>query len=92
MKLKKALNILEFFKSIMFFDLIISAVAFIVIGIESSLFVFISIGFLLSILIFEIRYKNNYLFYHNNGVSKLELIAYSYLITFLIALFPLIIL
>lgn len=92
MNLKKGLNILEFFKSIVFIDLIISIIAFIVIGIESSLFVFISIGFLFSILFFEIQYKNNYLFYHNNGISKLELIAYSYLITVLIALFPLMIL
>lgn len=86
------INILEFFKSIVFIDLIISTIALIVFGIETALFIFESVGFLFSILIFEVKHKNNYLFYYNNGISKLELIAYSYLIIVLITLLPSIIL
>ncbi len=57
MTLKKILNIFEFYKSIVFIDLIVSTVASIPFGVETGLVVFMSMGFLLSIFIFEIRNK-----------------------------------
>ncbi|OXB09594.1 hypothetical protein B0A81_05545 [Flavobacterium plurextorum] len=65
----------------------ICAVAVLLAGFDSFFVVFLSFGFLVSIGFKEIYRKNDYLFYLNNGVSKLELLFFSYLLTFCSSVF-----
>lgn len=76
MHIKKAINIFEFFKSTLTINLAVSIVSTILVGINSFLMIFLSFGFLISLLIKEVNYKNDYLFYANNGISKIQLWIY----------------
>jgi hypothetical protein len=75
---RKLQNLLEFYKSIAFFNFLCSLLIAILINAESGFYYFIGVGFLLSLGIFEIRNKKNYLFYSNNGLSKVNLILFSF--------------
>lgn len=57
----------------------ISVLAWIFGGFETFKYVLIIFGFCISILIKEVNAKNEYLFYYNNGVSKLQLFVYGFL-------------
>jgi hypothetical protein len=83
MTLRKLRNLLEFYKRIAFFNFLCSLLIAFLIDIESAFYYFIGIGFLLSIAIFELRNKQNYLFYSNNGISKALLIIQSFIFNFL---------
>mgnify|MGYP000865452420 CR=1 FL=1 len=85
---KKILNLFEFFKSTLLINLSVCLVSLFFGTIDTFFFVFASYGFVITILYKEIYKKNDYLFYYNNGVSKLQLIGFSYFFTiFLSVLF-----
>jgi hypothetical protein len=44
---------------------------------------FLSFGFILSLVLKEVRNENYYLFYFNNGISKKQLWMYSWVFSFL---------
>jgi len=48
-------------------------------GFETFKLVFVVFGYFISVLIKEVNAENEYLFYCNNGISKLQLIIYGYL-------------
>ncbi|MBB1194707.1 hypothetical protein DNC80_13635 [Flavobacterium sp. SOK18b] len=51
-------------------------------GFETFKYVLLFFGFFISLLIKEVNAKNEYLFYYNNGISKIQLIVYGFLINF----------
>ncbi|TRX02258.1 hypothetical protein [Flavobacterium gawalongense] len=57
----------------------ISALSWVFGGFETFKYVLIVFGFFISILIKEVNSKNEYLFYYNNGISKLKLLTFSFL-------------
>jgi hypothetical protein len=64
----------------------ISALAWIFGGFETFKYVLIIFGFFISILIKEVNAKNEYLFYYNNGISKMQLFVYGFLMNFIFSL------
>ncbi|PWA04266.1 hypothetical protein DB895_11645 [Flavobacterium psychrotolerans] len=46
-------------------------------GVETFLIVFLTFGFITSLVAKEIYQKNEYLFYLNNGISKMQLLLIS---------------
>ena len=50
-------------------------------GFDYFFITFLGFGYLASIGFKELYSKNDYLFYANNGVSKLQLLIFSYLLT-----------
>jgi hypothetical protein len=45
-----------------------------------------SFGFVISLAIKELNHRNYYLFYFNNGISKIRLVIITYLISIIFAL------
>lgn len=76
--MQKVLNIFEFFKSILAYNLAISFVVLVFSGLIAFNYTFLTIGFLVSLGVKEINSKNEYLFYFNNQISKFELWFYSW--------------
>ncbi|WKL42637.1 MULTISPECIES: hypothetical protein [unclassified Flavobacterium] len=64
----------------------ISVLAWVFGGFETFKYVLIIFGFFISILIKEVNAKNEYLFYYNNGISKLHLFIYGFLMNFVFSL------
>jgi hypothetical protein len=64
----------------------ISVLAWVFGGFETFKYVFIIFGFFISILIKEVNAKNEYLFYYNNGISKLNLFIYGFLMNFVFSM------
>lgn len=86
---RNILNIFEFFKSAFVINFVISVGAILLGGIDLFVIVFLSFGFILSIVIKEVNYKNYYLFYYNNGFSKVQLWVFCYLFNAVFLLFSL---
>jgi hypothetical protein len=82
MTLQKANNILEFFKSTLVINLAVCMVLIIFLGLLSFNYTFLTIGFAASLAVKEFNYKNEYLFYYNNAISKTELWFYAWCCTF----------
>ncbi|RBN51197.1 hypothetical protein [Flavobacterium psychrolimnae] len=64
----------------------ISALAWVFGGFETFKYVLIIFGFFISILIKEVNAKNGYLFYYNNGISKMQLFVYGFLMNFVFSM------
>ncbi|TDE31738.1 hypothetical protein E0I61_03270 [Flavobacterium ranwuense] len=64
----------------------ISALAWVFGGFETFKYVLIIFGFFISILIKEVNAKSEYLFYYNNGISKMQLFAYGFLMNFVFSI------
>ncbi|MFH6970252.1 hypothetical protein [Flavobacterium petrolei] len=64
----------------------ISALAWVFGGFETFKYVLIIFGFCISILIKEVNSKNEYLFYYNNGISKMHLFVYGFLMNFVFSM------
>jgi hypothetical protein len=79
---RKLANLFEFYKSTLIITISISVLAGLFGGFETFKSVLVIFGFFISILIKEVNSKNEYLFYYNNGISKLQLIIYGYLMNF----------
>lgn len=80
--IRKLANIFEFYKSTFAITISISVLAGVFGGFETFKLVFIVFGYFISVLIKEVNAINEYLFYCNNGISKLQLIVYGYLMNF----------
>jgi hypothetical protein len=55
-------------------------------GFELFKYALIFFGFFISLLIKEVNPKNEYLFYYNNGISKIQLFVYGFLMNFAFSL------
>jgi hypothetical protein len=64
----------------------ISALAWVFGGFETFKYVLIIFGFFISILIKEVNAKNEYLFYYNNGITKMQLFVYGFLMNFVFSM------
>nr|WP_315231202.1 hypothetical protein [uncultured Flavobacterium sp.] len=64
----------------------ISGLAWVFGGFETFKYVLIIFGFFISILIKEVNAKNEYLFYYNNGISKMQLFVYGFLMNFVFSM------
>jgi len=80
--IRKFLNLFEFFKSAFAINFAISLASILFGGIKLFSGVFLSLGFILSVLIKEVNYKNYFIFYYNNGFSKVQLWVVCYLFNF----------
>lgn len=76
--MRKLLNVFDFFKTTLLINLAVSSCSIVFGGFDVFYVAFVSFGFLLSILFKEVYRKQDYLFYANNGVSKVKLIMFSY--------------
>nr|WP_199000241.1 hypothetical protein [Flavobacterium sp. ASV13] len=63
-------------------NLAVCAIAVLMGGFDYFFIIFLSFGFLMSIGYKELYRKQEYLFYSNNGISKNQLLVFSYLLTF----------
>jgi len=77
--MRKILNIFAFFKSTLAVNLACSMIPLYFGGIEVFVSIFLSFGFIVSISLKEVYNQSNYIFYFNNGLSKLQLWLYSYM-------------
>jgi hypothetical protein len=84
--LNKLLNILEFYKSTVVVNYTISAIAYLFIDVAAFFAISITFGFILSLAIIEVKTKQYYLFYYNNGISKLQLWLGSFFINIIFSL------
>lgn len=82
MNLVKFQNIVVFYKSTIPLNVALSIGPLLIGGIDFFEAIFLTIGFFTSFLIKEVHRKNEYLFYYNNGISKLQLWTYSYILNF----------
>lgn len=64
----------------------ISALAWVFGGFETFKYVLIIFGLFISILVKEVNAKNEYLFYYNNGISKMQLFVYGFLMNFVFSM------
>jgi hypothetical protein len=84
---RKWANVFEFFKSTLLINLAVCFVCILFAGVDSLFAIFASFGFVISICFKELYSKNDYLFYFNNGLSKIQLIGYSYAFTLSVSVF-----
>ncbi|AWG21052.1 hypothetical protein FFWV33_05640 [Flavobacterium faecale] len=83
---QKALNSFHFFKSTLVFNFAISLVSLLIFGLNAFFITFLFFGFFTTILIKETNYKNEYIFYLNNQITKLELWLYCWVFYLLLVL------
>jgi hypothetical protein len=88
---RKIYNIIAFYKSTLPINIIISILPLLFGGIPFFTSVFLTFGFFTALLIKEVNGKNEYLFYYNNGISKVKLWLFSYIINFIFLIFNIII-
>lgn len=84
--MRKLLNIFEFFKTTLTINLAVCFIAVLLGGFDYFFIMFLSFGFLMSVCFKEFYRKSDYLFYFNNGVSKIQLLIFSYSFTFFSAI------
>ncbi|MEM0543011.1 hypothetical protein WFZ85_10295 [Flavobacterium sp. j3] len=80
---RKIYNIIAFYKSTLPINIAISILPLIFGGISFFKTIFLTFGFFAALLIKEVKQKNDYLFYYNNGISKVNLLLFSYVANFL---------
>jgi hypothetical protein len=56
-------------------------------GADAFMTVFLTIGFFASFLNKEISYKRDYIFFYNNGISKIQLWVWTYLMNVFFGIF-----
>ncbi|REG99157.1 hypothetical protein C8P67_105331 [Flavobacterium aquicola] len=79
---KKWLNLFEFFKSTIAINLSASFFVFLFGGLIAFNYSVLSFGFGLSLLFKEVNSKNEYVFYFNNQISRIQLWISSWCFTF----------
>ena len=84
---RNILNIFEFFKSAFVINFVISVGAILLGGIDLFVIVFLSFGFILSIVIKEVNYKNHYVIYSGDTTNlevckKLLILGHSVALVF----------
>jgi hypothetical protein len=75
-------NLFEFFKSTLAINFAVSFVALLFGGLLAFNYSVLTFGFVLSLFFKEVNAKNEYVFYFNNKISKLQLWVYSWCFTF----------
>ena len=80
--IKKWFNVFEFFKSTLPINFAASFFVFLFGGLIAFNISVITFGFGLSLFFKELNAKNEYVFYFNNKISKLQLWLYSWCFTF----------
>jgi hypothetical protein len=79
---KKLRNVFEFFKSTLAFNLAASFFVFLFGGLAAFNCSVLTFGFALSLFFKEVNGKNEYVFYFNNQISKMQLWLHSWCFTF----------
>jgi len=79
---KIGFNTFEFFKSTLAVNFAVSFFVFLFGGSIAFNYSVLSFGFVLSLLFKEVNSKNEYVFYFNNQISKIQLWIYSWCFTF----------
>jgi hypothetical protein len=80
---KKWSNVFEFFKSTLAINFAASFFVFLFGGLIAFNYSVLSFGFVLSLLFKEVNAKNEYVFYFNNQISRIQLWVYSWCFTFI---------
>jgi hypothetical protein len=80
--IRKLANIFAFYKTILPINLAISILPLLFGGLSFFEAVFLTFGFFVGILFKEVRAKNEYSFYNNNGISNMQLWVLSYILNF----------
>lgn len=83
---KKWLNVFSFFKSIFIVNFLFSILCLIFIDTKSFTICFLTFGYFLSLLLKELypKRKAEYIFYYNNGLTKVELLIYCFLLNLVV--------
>lgn len=79
----KWINLFEFFKSTLAVNFAVSFFVFLFGGSIAFNYSVLTFGFVLSLFFKEVNAKNEYVFYFNNQISKMQLWIYSWCFTFL---------
>ncbi|WP_124019333.1 hypothetical protein [Flavobacterium sp. A45] len=79
---KKLHNVFEFFKSTLAVNLAASFFVFLFGGLAAFNCSVLTFGFALSLFFKEVNGKNEYVFYFNNQISKMQLWLHSWCFTF----------
>jgi hypothetical protein len=79
---RKLSNLFEFFKSTLAINFAASFFVFLFGGLIAFNYSVLTFGFGLSLLFKEVNAKNEYVFYFNNKISKMQLWVYSWCFTF----------
>ncbi|MDR6844793.1 hypothetical protein J2W95_001492 [Flavobacterium granuli] len=79
---RKWYNVFEFFKSTLPINFAGSFFVFLFGGMIAFNYSILTFGFGLSLLFKEVNAKNEYVFYFNNKISKIQLWVYSWCFTF----------
>lgn len=82
--MKKALLLFEFYKNIVPVILALSLLSLIFLPFIVFVFVFVFFSFFISLVIFEVNNKREYVFYYNNGIAKYQLWVFSFVYNCLI--------
>jgi hypothetical protein len=80
--IKKWSNLFEFFKSTLAINFATSFCVFLFGGLIAFNYSILTFGFVLSLYFKEVNAKNEYVFYFNNKISKMQLWVYSWCFTF----------
>lgn len=81
--IRKIITLFEFFKTTLAVNSAVSSFSLLLGGTIAFNYCFLSMGLLVSFVVKEWNAKNEYLFYYNNQISKLELIWYTWIMSFL---------
>ena len=81
--MRKLANIFAFYQSTLPVNLALSFLPLLWGGIDFFASVFLTFGYAASLFLKEFRNKNHYLFYYNNGISKMQLMLFAYGFNFL---------
>jgi hypothetical protein len=84
--LNKLQNILAFYRNILATNIAISILTLIFDSKETFLLFFLTFGYIICIAITEINKSENYLFYYNNKLTKIQLIIYGAILNFIVVL------
>jgi hypothetical protein len=79
---RKWYNVFEFFKSTLPINFAASFFVFLFGGMIAFNYSILTFGFVLSLFFKEVNAKNEYVFYFNNKISKIQLWVYSWYFTF----------
>lgn len=82
--MKKALLLLEFYKNIVPVIIALSLLSLLFLPFIVFVFVFVFFSFFISLVIFEVNNKREYVFYYNNGITKYQLWGFSFVYNCLI--------
>ncbi len=84
---RKINNVFEFYKSTIAINFAVSVLGFFFGGFSTFFVSILFFGFISSIFFKEAYRKNDYIFYFNNGISKKQLLFYSFLMNLIISSF-----